>query len=60
MIKLYFSLNALHVSDCISQSSGATFISCMSHFVYAGTIRVDVVWLSHSPKHVELLMKNKV
>ena len=45
MIKLYFPLDALHVSDYISPSSGATFISCTSHLVYAGTIRVAVVWL---------------
>ena len=45
LIRLYFPLDALHVSDCISPSSGATFISCTSPFVYAGTIRVAVVWL---------------
>ena len=31
VIRLYFSLDVLHVSDCISPSSGATFISCTSH-----------------------------
>ena len=31
VIRLYFPLDALHVSDCISPSSGATFISCTSH-----------------------------
>ena len=35
MIRLYFPLDALHVSDCISPSSRATFISCTSHLVYA-------------------------
>ena len=45
VIRLYFTLDALHVSDCISPSPGATFISCTSHLVYAGTIRLDVVWL---------------
>ena len=40
MIRLYFPLDALHVSDYISPSSGATFISCASHLVYAGTIRL--------------------
>ena len=45
VIRLYFALDALHVSDCISPSSGATFISCTSNLVYAGTIRVAVVWL---------------
>ena len=39
MISLYFPLDALHVSDCISPSSGATFISCTSHLVYAGICR---------------------
>ena len=34
MIKLYFPLDALHISDYISPSSGATFISCTSHLVY--------------------------
>ena len=33
--RLYFPLYALHVSDYISPSSGATFISCTSHLVYA-------------------------
>ena len=37
VITLHFPLDALHVSDCISPSSGATFISCTSHLVYAGT-----------------------
>jgi hypothetical protein len=41
-----FSLDALHVSDYVSPSSGATFISYTSHIpVYAGTIRLSVVWL---------------
>ena len=40
MIRLYFLLNALHVSNCISPSSGATFISCISHLVYADMTRV--------------------
>ena len=48
MIRLYFPLDALHVSDYISPSSGATFISCTSHLVYAGTIRLAVVWLSET------------
>ena len=43
VIRLYFPLDALHVSDCISPSSGATFISCTSHIpVYAGTVRVAI------------------
>ena len=47
VIILYFPLDALHVSDYISPSSGATFISCTSHLVYAGTIRVAVVTYRH-------------
>ena len=43
--RLYFPLDALHVSDYVSPSSGETFISCKSHLVYGGTIRVAVVWL---------------
>ena len=31
VIRLYFPLDALHVSDYISPSSGATLISCTSH-----------------------------
>jgi hypothetical protein len=46
VIKLCFLLDALHVSNYFSPSSGATFISCTSHTpIYAGTIRVAVVWL---------------
>ena len=44
MIRLYFLLDALHVSDRIRPSSGATFVSCTSYLVYAGTIRLAVVW----------------
>ena len=36
VIRLYFLLDVLHVSDYISPSSGATFISSISHLVYAG------------------------
>ena len=43
VIRLYFPLDALHVSDYISPSSGGTFISCTSHLVYAGICRY--VWL---------------
>ena len=45
VIRLYFPLDALHVSDYVSPSSGATFINCTSHLVYAGIIRLAVVWL---------------
>ena len=37
-----FSLDVLHVSECISPSSGATFIRCTSRLVYAGTIRLAI------------------
>ena len=43
VIRPNFPLDALHVSDCISPSSGATFISCTSHLVYVGTCRY--LWL---------------
>ena len=42
VIRLYFPLDSLHVSDYISPSSGATFISCTSHLVHAGTIHVAI------------------
>ena len=53
----YFPLDALHVSDYISPSSGATFISCTSHLIYAGTSGCCVaiatqqpeVWCLHIP-----------
>ena len=43
VIRLYFLLDALHVSDYISPSSGATFISCTSNLVLP--IRLAAVWL---------------
>ena len=43
VISLCFPLDALHVSDYISLSSGATFISCTSHLVYADTSGCCVV-----------------
>ena len=45
VIRLYFPLDVLHVSDYISPSSGATFYKRTSHLVYAGSIRVAVVCL---------------
>ena len=39
VIRLYFPLDALHVSDYISPSSGATFIRRTSHLVYANIYR---------------------
>ena len=43
VIRLYFPLDAVHVSDYISPSSGSNFISCTSHSVYVGICRY--VWL---------------
>ena len=41
VIRLYFPLDALHVSDSISPSSGATyFYKLYIHLVYADTIRL--------------------
>ena len=37
VIRFYFLLDALHVSDYTCPSSGATFISCTSNLVYADT-----------------------
>ena len=49
VIRLYFLLDAQHVSGCISPSSGATFINCTSHLVYAGICRY--VWLLCGCRH---------
>ena len=63
VIKLYFPLDALHVSDYVSPSSGATFISCTSHLVYATTSGCCVVVatqqsdISENPKCVVQLIK---
>ena len=48
VIGLYFPLDALHVSDYISPSSGATFISCTSHLVNAGICRYHTCGYSHT------------
>ena len=61
VIRLYFSLDALHVSDCVSPSSGATFISWTSHLVYVGTSVCCVavatqqpdVWYRHTPAYTK-------
>ena len=37
VIRLYFPLDALHVSDYISTFSGANFIGCTSYLVNAET-----------------------
>jgi hypothetical protein len=37
VIRLYFALDALHVSDYISPSSVANFISCTSYLVNSDT-----------------------
>ena len=39
VIRLHYLLDALHVLNNLSPSSGATFIICTSYLVYAGTIR---------------------
>ena len=39
VIRLYFPLDALHVSDYISPSSVAILISCTPHLVYASICR---------------------
>ena len=57
VIRLYFPLDAVHVSDYISPSPGATFISCTSHFVHVDTSGCCVaistqqpdVWYRHVP-----------
>ena len=49
VIRLYFLLDALYVSDYISPSSGATFISCTSHLVYAGTSGCCVAIATQQP-----------
>ena len=50
--RLYFPLDAVQVSDCVSPSTGAKFLACTSHLVYASTIRVAVVWLITQQPHV--------
>ena len=47
VIRLYFLLDALHVSEYISPSSGANFISCTSHLVYA---KYDVQLIKVAPE----------
>ena len=49
VIRLYFPLDALHVSDSVSPSSGATFISCISHVVYAETFGCCVAITTQQP-----------
>ena len=39
VIRLHFPLDALHVLDYISPSSGTTFKSCTALMVYAGICR---------------------
>jgi hypothetical protein len=44
VIRLYFLFDVVHVSDYISPSSGASFITCTSHIpVYAGICEVQVI-----------------
>ena len=49
VIRLYFPLDALHVSDSVSPSSGATFIRCTSHLVHAGICRYVWPLCGYSP-----------
>ena len=61
VIRLYFPLDALHISEYISPSSGATFISCTSHLVYADTsgcclaraTQQPDVWYRHIPTYTK-------
>ena len=47
------SLNALHVSDCISPSSGAIFVSCTSHLLYdVQLINVKMLIVQHNERFV--------
>ena len=46
MTRLYFPLDALLVSDYISPTSGATFISCTSHLAYT---KCDVQLIKVAP-----------
>ena len=50
VIRLYFLLDAQHISDYISPSSGETFTNCTSHLVYAGICRY--VWLLCDYSHI--------
>ena len=49
VIRLYFLLDALHVSNYISPSSGANFISCTSCLVYADTSGCRVAISTQQP-----------
>jgi hypothetical protein len=54
VIRFYFPLDALHVSDYISPSSGAIFISCTSYLVH-----VDMAIAIQQP-HVPAYTKRDV
>ena len=49
VITLYFPLDALRVSEYISPSSGATFISCTSHLVNADKSGYCVAIVTQQP-----------
>ena len=51
VIRLYFPLDALNVSDYISPSSGANFISCTSRLVYADTSGCCVAIVTQHPDY---------
>jgi hypothetical protein len=59
VIRLYFLLDALHVSDYISPSSGATFISCTLHLIYANTsgccVAIGCPWIMHGAYNIKKL-----
>ena len=48
VIRIYFPLDALHVSDYVSPSSGATFIGCTTRVVSAYT-KCDVQSIKVAP-----------
>ena len=47
VIRLYFPLDALHVSDCVNPSSGATFYKLYVAF------GISHVWYRHIPAYTK-------
>jgi hypothetical protein len=60
VINLYFILDALHVSDYISPSSGATFISYTSRLVYSNTPGCWVTITTQQPGVFEYTRQDKI
>ena len=60
VIKIYFPLDVLHISNYISPSSGANFISCTLQSVYADTSGCCVVIATQQPdvwyRHIQKLI----